>query len=395
MALLRARAGAWGCAFETAPTARLDGERVSSTRARAALAAGDFALAERLLGRPYAICARVVEGDRRGRELGFPTANLDFPHNPALRGVFAVAARLRGGGESAGPWMPGAANIGTRPTVDGLRAAAGGPLARLRRRPVRPTSGNALFQTPARGEKIRFGRRAARADRSRRRNGSRNPAQRCASESRIGPESGAKPFSPVRNYMDENTPIIGRAANGTTAARRQSAMTAAATPPSKFMALLVLATLLVVPDGEAHAFLPGTWKYFENVDEMTGVKTVTASGWETGGAIIIQCHDVGGENGLFAFVSGHDFLGLSGRERDVMWRFDSQSVVKARGRVAASSGKMIILAGQNGKGFIRELATARKLLFRIWDYKGLQHTIKFDDLENASIHIRKVLDACH
>ena len=121
VALLRARAGAWGCAFETAPTARLDGERVSSTRARAALAAGDFALAERLLGRPYAICAQVVEGDRRGRELGFPTANLDFPHNPALRGVFAVAARLRGDGESAGPWMPGAANIGTRPTVDGLR----------------------------------------------------------------------------------------------------------------------------------------------------------------------------------------------------------------------------------------------------------------------------------
>lgn len=120
-ALLRARAADWNCEFETAPTVRLDGGRVSSTRARAALAAGDFALAGRLLGRPYAICAEVVAGDRRGRELGFPTANLDFPHNPALRGVFAVAARLRGGEDPAGPWMPGVANVGTRPTVDGLR----------------------------------------------------------------------------------------------------------------------------------------------------------------------------------------------------------------------------------------------------------------------------------
>lgn len=119
--LLRGLAADWGCEFETAPTARLDGARVSSTRARAALAAGDFALAERLLGRPYSICAEVVAGDRRGRELGFPTANLNFPHNPALRGVFAVAARLREGAEPAGPWAPGVANVGTRPTVDGLR----------------------------------------------------------------------------------------------------------------------------------------------------------------------------------------------------------------------------------------------------------------------------------
>ena len=119
--LLRARAAAWGCGFETAPTVRLDGARVSSTRARAALAAGDFALAERLLGRPYSLCAEVAAGDRRGRELGFPTANLDFPHHPALRGVFAVEARLRGGEDPAGAWTPGVANIGTRPTVDGLR----------------------------------------------------------------------------------------------------------------------------------------------------------------------------------------------------------------------------------------------------------------------------------
>ena len=120
-ALLRGLAAGWGCEFETAPTVRLDGERVSSTRAREALAAGDFALAERLLGRPYSLCAEVVAGDRRGRELGFPTANLDFPHRPALRGVFAVETRLRDGEDPAGAWTPGVANIGTRPTVDGLR----------------------------------------------------------------------------------------------------------------------------------------------------------------------------------------------------------------------------------------------------------------------------------
>ena len=55
----------------------LDGQTVSSTRIREAIRAGKLDAASQMLGRPYAICGRVVEGDRLGRQLGFPTANLD------------------------------------------------------------------------------------------------------------------------------------------------------------------------------------------------------------------------------------------------------------------------------------------------------------------------------
>lgn len=94
----------------------LDGERVSSTRIRAALARGDFPGAERLLGRPYAVGGRVVHGRRLGRTLGFPTANLRFGGKvPALQGVYAT--RVHGVGDA--PW-PAVSSFGTRPTVDGV-----------------------------------------------------------------------------------------------------------------------------------------------------------------------------------------------------------------------------------------------------------------------------------
>jgi len=94
----------------------LDGERVSSTRIRGALSAGDFATASRLLGRPYAIAGRVVHGRRLGRTLGYPTANLRFGGKvPALQGVYAT--RVHGVGEV--PW-PSVSSFGTRPTVDGV-----------------------------------------------------------------------------------------------------------------------------------------------------------------------------------------------------------------------------------------------------------------------------------
>ena len=93
----------------------VDGERVSSTRIREALAAGDFAAATRLLGRPYSICGRVVRGNQLGRTLGFPTANLRFGGKvPALSGIFAT--RVRGIVDAA---MPAVASFGTRPTVAG------------------------------------------------------------------------------------------------------------------------------------------------------------------------------------------------------------------------------------------------------------------------------------
>ncbi|NGP52346.1 bifunctional riboflavin kinase/FAD synthetase [Thioalkalivibrio sp. XN8] len=103
--------------FEVAdtPTRTIDGLRVSSTAVRAALAAGDLGLAKRLLGRHFGMSGRVVEGDRRGRRIGFPTANL----RPGRRvlpvtGVFAVLVR----GLADRPW-PAVANLGVRPTVGG------------------------------------------------------------------------------------------------------------------------------------------------------------------------------------------------------------------------------------------------------------------------------------
>lgn len=99
------------------PSVEAEGERVSSTRIRAALAAGDLALARRLLGRDYAITGRVVRGERLGRELGFPTANLRLhPSSVALRGIYAVRVRGIEGRDAA----DAVASLGTRPTVGGV-----------------------------------------------------------------------------------------------------------------------------------------------------------------------------------------------------------------------------------------------------------------------------------
>ena len=94
----------------------LEGEdRVSSTRIRQALAEGDLAMAEQLLGRSYRICGRVSPGQQRGRTIGFHTANVRLHRVVSpLKGVFAV--RVYGLGTEA---LNGVANVGTRPTVDG------------------------------------------------------------------------------------------------------------------------------------------------------------------------------------------------------------------------------------------------------------------------------------
>jgi riboflavin kinase/FMN adenylyltransferase len=91
----------------------LEGLRVSSTAVREALAAADLALAARLLGRPYSISGRVVGGDKLGKKIGFPTANIQLKHNkPPVTGIFVV--QVRGLGERP---LPGVASLGTRPTV--------------------------------------------------------------------------------------------------------------------------------------------------------------------------------------------------------------------------------------------------------------------------------------
>ena len=89
------------------------GLRVSSSAVREALAAGDMARAEGLLGRPYAVSGHVQHGRKLGRELGFPTLNLRFGHpRPAAGGIFAV--RVFGLGIEA---LPGVASLGVRPTL--------------------------------------------------------------------------------------------------------------------------------------------------------------------------------------------------------------------------------------------------------------------------------------
>jgi riboflavin kinase/FMN adenylyltransferase len=98
-------------------TYAIDGERVSSTRVRERLAAGDLAGAERLLGRPYRMSGRVAHGDKIGRRLGIPTANIHLHRRETpVRGIFVIEAF----GIEGEPW-PGVASIGTRPTVNGTR----------------------------------------------------------------------------------------------------------------------------------------------------------------------------------------------------------------------------------------------------------------------------------
>ena len=113
--MLRSLASERGFDVEVIDPFLLDGERVSSSRVRAALVRGDLDDANRLLGRPYRISGRVATGLRLGRRLGFPTANLRLGRRtPPLGGVFAV--RVHGRGLSH---APGVASLGTRPTVDG------------------------------------------------------------------------------------------------------------------------------------------------------------------------------------------------------------------------------------------------------------------------------------
>ncbi|PLP86310.1 bifunctional riboflavin kinase/FAD synthetase [Pseudomonas sp. FFUP_PS_473] len=109
------QAGAtYGFTVEAAQTVELDGFRVSSTEVRNALADADFALAERLLGRPYRITGRVLHGQKLARQLGTPTANVQLKRRRVpLTGVYLASAEIDG------QRWPGVANIGVRPTVSG------------------------------------------------------------------------------------------------------------------------------------------------------------------------------------------------------------------------------------------------------------------------------------
>jgi riboflavin kinase / FMN adenylyltransferase len=107
---------------EAMGTVLVDGERASSTAVREALAKGDLARAAAFLGRNYAIAGHVAHGDKRGRELGFPTANIPLRRAPALTGIFAV--RVHG---LPGSPRDGVASVGWRPTIK----SGGRPIAEV------------------------------------------------------------------------------------------------------------------------------------------------------------------------------------------------------------------------------------------------------------------------
>ena len=96
------------------PPTQINGAPVHSTRIREALARGDLHCSSQLLGRPYSLLGHVVQGDGRGKEIGFPTANIDTQNQVRPpNGVYAIRAKLEE------RWLEGVLNIGVRPTFNG------------------------------------------------------------------------------------------------------------------------------------------------------------------------------------------------------------------------------------------------------------------------------------
>lgn len=113
--MLRAAGQSHRFTVDATPSVMLQGERVSSSAVREALMAGDVERAAEFLGRPFCICGRVVHGDKRGRTMGFPTANVGLKNRkPPVAGVFAVTLE----GVADHP-LPAVANVGSRPSVEG------------------------------------------------------------------------------------------------------------------------------------------------------------------------------------------------------------------------------------------------------------------------------------
>jgi riboflavin kinase/FMN adenylyltransferase len=114
LALLREVGPAAGVGHRAVGPVMDGGRPVSSSRIRDALKAGECEEAARLLTRPFAIRGEVIHGDKRGRKLGYPTANIEL--GPYLRprfGIYAVTGRL-----ADGTVLKGAANVGVRPMFD-------------------------------------------------------------------------------------------------------------------------------------------------------------------------------------------------------------------------------------------------------------------------------------
>jgi riboflavin kinase/FMN adenylyltransferase len=115
--ILREYADRYGFKVDHTRTCEHQGRRISSTWVREALHSGDMSLAASLLGRPYAINGRVIHGDKRGRELGYPTINLDLHRTRSpVQGIFV--SRVHGLGAGA---RPAVTSIGNRPMFGGTK----------------------------------------------------------------------------------------------------------------------------------------------------------------------------------------------------------------------------------------------------------------------------------
>lgn len=117
VALLQRESSSRGFLPEAVPPVMFDGDRISSTRIRQAIHDGNLDEAERMLGRRYSVCGKVVEGAKLGRKLGFPTANIDTGNLQLPPDGVWTACMI----DSSGRRRDGVANLGTRPTVDGRR----------------------------------------------------------------------------------------------------------------------------------------------------------------------------------------------------------------------------------------------------------------------------------
>ena len=106
-----------GVKLNVVPTVMYKGEPISSTRIRKAIENGEMEDADQMLGRPFSYCFPIVDGDKRGHKLGFPTANQLLPDNlvKLKRGVYASACYVDG------ELYPAVTNYGVRPTVDGTK----------------------------------------------------------------------------------------------------------------------------------------------------------------------------------------------------------------------------------------------------------------------------------
>ena len=111
----------YGFDVSIVPPTEVNGAPVHSTRIREALARGDLGRSAQLLGRPYSLVGNVVQGDGRGREIGFPTANIETQNQVCPpNGVYAIRAKLEE------QWLDGVLNIGVRPTFNGVNVQVEG-----------------------------------------------------------------------------------------------------------------------------------------------------------------------------------------------------------------------------------------------------------------------------